>query len=50
VYRGVREPLVADDIADCVAWTVTRPPHVNIDLMVVRPLAQAAQYKLARES
>lgn len=50
VYRGVREPLTADDIADCVAWTVTRPHHVNIDLMVVRPLAQAAQHKVARES
>jgi NADP-dependent 3-hydroxy acid dehydrogenase YdfG len=45
----VREPLVADDIADCVAWTVTRPHHVNIDLLVVRPLAQAAQHKVARE-
>jgi NADP-dependent 3-hydroxy acid dehydrogenase YdfG len=50
VYRGVREPLVADDIADCIAWAVTRPHHVNIDLMVVRPLAQAAQHKVARES
>ena len=50
VYRGVREPLVADVIADCIAWTVTRPHHVNIDLMVVRPLAQAAQHKVARES
>jgi NADP-dependent 3-hydroxy acid dehydrogenase YdfG len=49
VYRGVREPLVADDIADCIAWTVTRPHHVNIDLMVVRPLAQAAQHKVHRE-
>ena len=49
VYRGVREPLVAEDIADCVAWTVTRPHHVNIDLMVVRPRAQAAQHKVARE-
>jgi NADP-dependent 3-hydroxy acid dehydrogenase YdfG len=49
VYRGVREPLVADDIADCIAWAVTRPHHVNVDLMVVRPLAQAAQYKVARE-
>jgi NADP-dependent 3-hydroxy acid dehydrogenase YdfG len=48
VYRGVREPLVAEDIADCVAWTVTRPHHVNVDLMVVRPLAQAAQHKVAR--
>jgi NADP-dependent 3-hydroxy acid dehydrogenase YdfG len=50
VYRGVREPLVADDIADCIAWAVTRPHHVNIDLMVVRPLAQAAQHKVARET
>jgi NADP-dependent 3-hydroxy acid dehydrogenase YdfG len=50
VYRGVREPLVADDIADCIAWALTRPHHVNIDLLVVRPLAQAAQHKVARES
>jgi NADP-dependent 3-hydroxy acid dehydrogenase YdfG len=49
VYRGVREPLVAEDIADCIAWTVTRPHHVNIDLLVVRPRAQAAQHKVARE-
>ena len=50
VYRGVREPLVAEDVADCIAWTVTRPHHVNVDLLVVRPLAQAAQHKVARES
>jgi NADP-dependent 3-hydroxy acid dehydrogenase YdfG len=50
VYRGVREPLVADDIADCIAWAITRPHHVNVDLLVVRPLAQAAQHKVARES
>ena len=50
VYRGVREPLFAEDVADCIAWAVTRPHHVNIDLMVVRPLAQAAAYKVARES
>jgi NADP-dependent 3-hydroxy acid dehydrogenase YdfG len=49
VYRGVREPLVAEDIADCIAWAVTRPHHVNVDLLVVRPRAQAAQYKVARE-
>jgi NADP-dependent 3-hydroxy acid dehydrogenase YdfG len=49
VYRGVREPLTAEDVADCVAWTVTRPHHVNVDLLVVRPLAQAAQHKVARE-
>jgi NADP-dependent 3-hydroxy acid dehydrogenase YdfG len=49
VYRGVREPLVADDVADCIAWVVTRPRHVNVDLLVVRPVAQAAQHKVARE-
>jgi NADP-dependent 3-hydroxy acid dehydrogenase YdfG len=49
VYRGVREPLVADDVADCIAWTLTRPHHVNVDLLVVRPRAQAAQHKVARE-
>jgi NADP-dependent 3-hydroxy acid dehydrogenase YdfG len=50
VYRGVREPLLAEDIADCIAWTVTRPHHVNVDRLVVRPIAQAAQHKVARES
>jgi NADP-dependent 3-hydroxy acid dehydrogenase YdfG len=48
VYAGVAEPLVADDIADCVAWCATRPHHVNIDRLVVRPLAQAAQHKVHR--
>ena len=47
VYAGV-EPLTADDIADCITWAVTRPPHVDIDFMVVRPVAQAASYKVAR--
>jgi NADP-dependent 3-hydroxy acid dehydrogenase YdfG len=50
VYAGVREPLTEDDIAECIVWTVSRPHHVNIDLMVVRPLAQAAQHKVHRES
>jgi NADP-dependent 3-hydroxy acid dehydrogenase YdfG len=49
VYRGVREPLVAEDVADCIAWTLTRPHHVNVDLLVVRPLAQAAQHKVVRD-
>ena len=48
VYEGVAEPLTADDIADCVTWCVTRPHHVNIDRLVVRPLAQAAQHKVHR--
>jgi NADP-dependent 3-hydroxy acid dehydrogenase YdfG len=49
VYAGVPAPLTADDVADCVAWCVTRPPHVDIDLLVVRPLAQAANHKVHRE-
>ncbi|MCG8461563.1 MAG: SDR family NAD(P)-dependent oxidoreductase, partial [Holophagales bacterium] len=40
VYRGM-EPLSGDDIADCIAWAASRPPHVNIDEIVVRPRAQA---------
>jgi NADP-dependent 3-hydroxy acid dehydrogenase YdfG len=48
VYAGVAEPLVADDIADAIAWVVTRPPHVNIDEMVIKPRAQAAQHKVHR--
>jgi NADP-dependent 3-hydroxy acid dehydrogenase YdfG len=50
VYAGVAEPLTADDIADCVAWCVTRPPHVDVDLLVVKPLAQAAQHKVDRRT
>ncbi len=49
VYAGVREPLTADDIADVVTWAVTRPSHVNVDLLVIRPRAQAAQHKVHRE-
>jgi NADP-dependent 3-hydroxy acid dehydrogenase YdfG len=48
VYAGVDAPLTADDIADCVAWCVTRPAHVDIDLLVVKPLAQAAAHKVHR--
>jgi NADP-dependent 3-hydroxy acid dehydrogenase YdfG len=48
VYAGVARPLVADDIAESVAWVATLPSHVNIDLMVMRPVAQAAQYKVHR--
>ncbi|MFI6514699.1 SDR family NAD(P)-dependent oxidoreductase [Spirillospora sp. NPDC050679] len=47
-YEGVPEPLVADDVADCVAWAVTRPAHVNIDRIDVQPRVQAAPYKLHR--
>ncbi|MCX4818557.1 SDR family NAD(P)-dependent oxidoreductase [Streptomyces sp. NBC_01142] len=49
VYAGVAEPLTADDVADTITWAVTRPPHVNIDLLVVRPRAQASNSKVHRE-
>jgi NADP-dependent 3-hydroxy acid dehydrogenase YdfG len=49
VYAGVAGPLTDIDIADAVTWAVTRPAHVNVDLMVLRPRAQAAQWKVYRE-
>ena len=48
VYAGVAEPLVAEDIADAIGWVVTRPSHVNVDELVIRPRAQAAQHKVHR--
>jgi NADP-dependent 3-hydroxy acid dehydrogenase YdfG len=48
VYAGVAEPLTDTDVADAVVWSVTRPAHVNVDLMVLRPRAQAAQHKVHR--
>lgn len=49
VYQGVAEPLVAEDIADIIFWTLSRPKHVNIDLVQVRPVAQANSWTVARE-
>jgi NADP-dependent 3-hydroxy acid dehydrogenase YdfG len=40
VFEGV-QPLTMEDVAECIRWVVARPPHVNIDEVVVRPLAQA---------
>ena len=40
VYENMT-PLTGEDIADCVAWVATRPAHVNIDELVVRPRDQA---------
>jgi NADP-dependent 3-hydroxy acid dehydrogenase YdfG len=48
VYAGVPDPLTADDVAEAITWMVTRPPHVNIDELVIRPRAQAAQHKVHR--
>ncbi|NYG59948.1 NADP-dependent 3-hydroxy acid dehydrogenase YdfG [Nocardioides daedukensis] len=48
VYAGVPDPLVAEDVADAIAWIATRPAHVNIDELVIKPRAQAAQHKVHR--
>ncbi len=49
VYQGVK-PLVAEDVADAIVYAVTRPPHVDIDEIVVRPIAQAATFMVARKT
>jgi NADP-dependent 3-hydroxy acid dehydrogenase YdfG len=47
VYEGM-QPLTGADVADCILWAVTRPPNVNIDELVVRPIAQATTRDVAR--
>ena len=49
VYTGMT-PLVGDDVAECVVWVASRPAHVNIDEIVVRPLDQAAVGHVHRRS
>jgi NADP-dependent 3-hydroxy acid dehydrogenase YdfG len=48
VYADVDRPLTAEDIAECIALTLGLPLHVNVDQMVLRPVAQAAQHKVFR--
>lgn len=47
VYAGMT-PLTADDVADCIAWSATRPSHVNIDQIVVLPRDQAGARQVHR--
>lgn len=49
VYAGVEQPLVAEDVAEVIAHAVTLPHHINLDQVVVRPVAQAAQHKVIRK-
>jgi len=49
VYQGVEKPLTADDVADVVRYAVSAPHHVNLDQIVIRPVAQAANHKLIRK-
>jgi 3-hydroxy acid dehydrogenase / malonic semialdehyde reductase len=48
VYEGV-EPITADEVADCVYFALTRPPHVNVDELVIKALAQSSGARIHRE-
>jgi 3-hydroxy acid dehydrogenase / malonic semialdehyde reductase len=47
VYENV-DPLTPEDIAECVLFAVTRPPHVNVDEIVVKALAQSSGGRILR--
>jgi NADP-dependent 3-hydroxy acid dehydrogenase YdfG len=49
VYSGLT-PLVAEDVAECIAFAVTRPSHVNVDEIVVKPRDQASATAIFRRS
>lgn len=49
VYAGVDKPLTAEDVAEVIAHSVSLPHHINLDQIVVRPVAQAAQHKVVRK-
>ena len=49
VYEGV-EAVQPEDVADCVIFALTRPPHVNVDEIVVKALAQSSGARILRES
>ncbi len=48
VYENVPHPLTAEDVAATIVASVTLPPHVNLDLVTVKPVAQAAPARVAR--
>ncbi len=47
VYAGMN-PLTAADIAETLVWVASRPPHVNIDELLIKPVDQAAMHKIYR--
>lgn len=49
VYEGVDDPLTAQDVAEGVRWAVDAPDHVNVDLMVLRPVAQCSNTEVYRD-
>ena len=49
VYQGV-DYVKPEDVADCILWALTRPPYMNVDEIVVKPLQQASQDTFARHA
>jgi NADP-dependent 3-hydroxy acid dehydrogenase YdfG len=49
VYEGVTRPLVAEDVAEAIRWSVMLPSHFNVDSLMIRPLAQAQVHKVYRQ-
>ena len=49
VYEGMK-PLTAEDIAETLVWMASRPAHVNIDELIIKPVDQAAIGKVYRRS
>lgn len=49
VYAGVEAPLVAEDCAEAIRWALELPSHMNVDLMVIRPVAQSSNTAVARQ-
>jgi NADP-dependent 3-hydroxy acid dehydrogenase YdfG len=49
VYEGV-EPITAGEVADCIMFALTRPPHVNVDELVVKALAQSSGARIVRQA
>jgi NADP-dependent 3-hydroxy acid dehydrogenase YdfG len=50
IYAGVEKPLTAEDVADVCTYAVSLPHHVNLDQIVLRPVAQASQFKVIRRT
>ncbi|MGV8969461.1 MAG: SDR family NAD(P)-dependent oxidoreductase [Microbacteriaceae bacterium] len=48
VYDGVSHPLLANDIAEAIVHAIELPHHVNLDLVTIKPVAQAAPHKVIR--
>jgi NADP-dependent 3-hydroxy acid dehydrogenase YdfG len=49
VYEGVTRPLVAEDVAEAIRWSVMLPSHFNVDCLMIRPVAQAQVHKVYRQ-